>query len=275
MFITGIIPATFLFILLFFVPETPRYLYIKGETDRSFDILKRIGGAKNAEYEFTQIKASLKVVKSSFRQLFKPEMRKVMWVGFVLAVLVQISGINAIIDYAPIILGTAGWEIDAALFATFGLGLVNVVCTLISLYAIDRFGRKPLYIIGSAGMTISMLLLGGLSIAGRFEGNLVLILCIVYLAFFSSCIGPVFWTLMSEIFPTKIRGTAMSVPVFVQWLFNALVVLLFPHFLDILRTGTFGFIALMALLQMLFAWKYLPETKGKTLEEIERSWGIN
>ena len=110
-----------------------------------------------------------------------------------------------------------------------------------------------------------MILLGVLSFASNFEGSFVLVLCIVYLAFFSSCIGPVFWTLVSEIFPTRIRGTAMSVPVFVQWLFNALVVLLFPHFMDILRTGTFGFIALMALLQMVFAWKYLPETKGKEL----------
>ena len=274
MFITGIIPATLLFLLLFFVPETPRYLYKTGKRSLAFEILLKIGGKKNAAYEFTQIEASLAETKSDFRELYKPGMIRVMVVGIILAILIQISGINAIIDYAPIILGTAGWEIDAALFATFGLGIVNVIFTLVSIYAIDRFGRKPLYIIGSAGMTISMLLFGVLSFINHFEGSFVLILCILYLAFFCSCIGPVFWTLISEIYPTKIRGTAMSVPVFIQWLFNALVVLFFPHFLDILRTWTFGFIALMAFLQMLFAWKYIPETKGKTLEEIEKFWEI-
>jgi len=273
MFLTGTIPSVLFFILLFFVPETPRFLFKKGNIEKSFMILSRISGKDQAQYIINQIEESLKTKSSGFSQLLKPEYRRMLWIGFGLAIFVQISGINTIIDYAPIILKTAGWKIDVALFSTFIIGFVNFIFTLVSLWAIDKFGRRPLYLLGSAGMT---LMLTGLTIAnliGRFEGTVVLIFILAYIAFFASCIGPVFWTLVSEIYPNRIRGVAMSVPVFTQWVANALVVLFFPWMLNVAGGGlTFGFLAGMALLMFLFTMRYIPETKGKTLEEIEKWW---
>jgi SP family arabinose:H+ symporter-like MFS transporter len=273
MFLTGTIPSLIFFILLFLVPETPRYLFKKGKKEESYQILEKINGKEEADKAIVQIQESLVETKVSFRQLLKPGYRHMMWVGFGLAVLVQISGINTIIDYAPIILKTAGWKIDAALFSTFVIGFVNLIFTLVSIWAIDKYGRRPLYIIGSAGMALMLLGLTIANLIGRFEGPVVLIFILVFIAFFAACIGPVFWTLVAEIFPNKIRGTAMSVPVFTQWIFNALVVMFFPWMLvNAGGTITFGFLALMSLLMMLFTIYFIPETKGKSLEEIEKIW---
>ena len=196
-----------------------------------------------------------------------------MAVGFVLAILVHVSGINTIIDYAPAILRSAGWKLDAALFSTFIVGINNLVFTLVSFWMIDRYGRKPLYIVGSLGMAAALTLLAATVAAGRFQGAVVLILILGYLAFFASCIGPVFWTLVSEIFPNNIRGTAMAVPVLTQWIANAVVVLFFPYaFNQIGKAVTFGFLAVMAIAQAAVTWLWVPETKNKTLEEIERAW---
>ncbi|NJK87536.1 MAG: MFS transporter, partial [Bacteroidales bacterium] len=189
-----------------------------------------------------------------------------------LAVFVQITGINAIVDYAPKIFITAGFNIDAALFSTFGLGIANLVFTFVSIYFIDRIGRRTLYIIGSAGMTLALFLLGIMSYLGHFSGILVFIVIVLYLAFFAGCIGPVFWTLVSEIFPNKMRGSAMIFPVVVQWFFNALMVWVFPEMLRSFQTTTFLLIALMAFIQLIFSVKWLPETKGRSLEEIEKMW---
>jgi SP family arabinose:H+ symporter-like MFS transporter len=194
-------------------------------------------------------------------------------VGFCLAVLVQVSGINTIIDYAPAIFKSTGWRIDAALFSTFIIGLTNLVFTLVSFAVIDRYGRKPLYITGSCGMTAALVLLTAVALKGRFEGTTVLVLILMYLAFFAACIGPVFWTLVPEIFPNHVRGTAMTVPVLAQWVANAVVVLFFPlAFNQLGKAITFGFLASMALAQALFTWYFLPETKNKPLEEIEDFW---
>jgi MFS family permease len=138
---------------------------------------------------------------------------------------------------------------------------------------IDRHGRKPPYILGSLGMTAALLGLMAAAAAGHFTGGLVLALILVYIACFGSCIGPVFWTLVPEIFPNRVRGEAMTVPVPTQWVANAIVVLLFPlAFQKVGRVGTFGFLASMSLLQAWFTWRYVPETKGRSLEEIESLW---
>lgn len=276
MFYSGVIPSLLFLILLFIVPDTPRYLILKNEKDLAFKVLKRINGKEKASVIMKEIIESIDKRKVTFRELLQPGYKKMMFVGFWLAVFVQFSGINTIIDYAPIILESAGWKISAALFSTFIIGFVNLLFTLVSIWAIDRIGRRPLYIIGSAGMT---LILSGLTLAnwtGHFEGPLVLMLIILYIAFFAACIGPVFWTLVAEIFPNRIRGTAMSVPVFTQWIANAIVVMVFPWMLS--QTGgtiTFGILFFMALLMLLFTIKYVPETKGKTLEEIEKYWNEN
>jgi SP family arabinose:H+ symporter-like MFS transporter len=273
MFLSGTIPSGLFLLMLFFVPETPRFLYKKGNSSEAKQLLERINGISDAQVAFNQIRDSFRVEQVVISELFHLRYRKMMWVGFGLAVFVQISGINTIIDYAPIILRTAGWQIDVALFSTFVIGFVNLLFTLISIWAIDRFGRRPLYLIGSVGMTLMLLGLTIANLIGRFEGPVVLILILMYIAFFAACIGPVFWTLVSEIFPNRIRGTAMTVPVFTQWIANALIVLLFPWFLaKIGPSFTFGFLSIMAFLMFLFTLKFVPETKGKTLEEIEKYW---
>lgn len=273
MFLTGVFPALAFFLMLLFAPETPRYLVRVGREKEAMRILERIGGEHSARLEMPEIKASLSPGKQDWRALLQPGIRRAVVVGFVLAILIHVSGINTVVDYAPSILKSAGWSIDGALFSTVIIGLVNVSFTLVAVAMIDRVGRKPLYIIGSVGMAGSLLWLIGAVLSGGFHGMMVLVPVLIYIAFFASCIGPVFWTLMPEIFPNRIRGTAITVPVLTQWIANAVTVLFFPlAFNQIGKAVTFGFLAAMALAQAIFAWFFLPETKGKSLEEIERFW---
>ena len=274
MFATGTVPSVLFFIGLFFIPESPRWLYKAGRKDDSLRVLTRIGGEEMAGFEIKEIAGSLSEVTGSAPggELFKPKWRKVMIVGFFLAILVQISGINTIIDYAPKILLAAGVEIKNALLQTSFLGLINFVFTFVAIFLIDKVGRRLLYLTGSMGMAITLVMLA-LSFYLKMNGIITLICMVLFLSFFSSCIGPVFWTLVSEIYPNSIRGKALAFASFTQWIFNFLVVLLFPHFLKLLGgTVTFLFLATMSFLQWLFTLLYVPETKGKTLEEIEVMW---
>jgi SP family arabinose:H+ symporter-like MFS transporter len=274
MFATGIIPSVLFFVGLFFIPESPRWLYKAGHKAESLKVLTRIGGETLAKAEIIEIEGSLKGDSSSVSigELFKPSARKVMLVGFILAVLVQVSGINTVIDYAPKILLAAGVEIKSALLQTSLVGLINFIFTFVAILFIDKLGRKALYLIGSMGMVITLIMLA-ISFYLKMEGIFTLICILLFIAFFASCIGPVFWTLVSEIFPNRIRGKALAFASFTQWIFNFFIVLLFPHFLaSVGGTKTFLFLALMSFLQLLFTWLYVPETKGKSLEEIEQIW---
>jgi sugar porter (SP) family MFS transporter len=274
MFATGIVPSVLFFIGLFFIPESPRWLYKAGRKEESLKVLTKIGGEAMAKAEIVEIAESLKGDSSSvpISELFRPSTRKVMLVGFFLAILVQISGINTIVDYAPKILLAAGVEIKNALLQTSLLGLINFIFTFVAILFIDKVGRRMLYLIGSMGMAVTLVLLA-ISFYLKTDGIFTLICIMLFLAFFSSCIGPVFWTLVSEIFPNRIRGKALAFASFTQWIFNFLVVLLFPHFLaSVGGAATFLFLAVMSFLQWLFTYFYVPETKGKSLEEIERLW---
>lgn len=274
MFATGILPSVLFFIGLFFIPESPRWLYKAGRKDDSLKVLTRIGGESLANSEIQEIADSLKGdhTSVSISELFKPGVRKVMITGFILAVLVQVSGINTIVDYAPKILLAAGVEINNALLQTSFVGFINFVFTFVAILFIDKVGRRTLYLIGSMGMFVTLVMLA-ISFYLKMEGIFTLICILMFIAFFASCIGPVFWTLVSEIFPNRIRGKALAFASFTQWIFNFLIVLLFPHFLASLGgTITFLFLAVMSFLQLLFTYLYIPETKGKSLEEIELSW---
>jgi len=274
MFATGVVPSVLFFTGLFFIPESPRWLYKAGRTAESLRVLTRIGGEIMAKAEIAEIAESLKgnVTKVSVIELFRPSFRKVVWVGFFLAVFVQISGINTIIDYAPKILLAAGVEIKNALLQTSLLGMINFIFTFVAIFLIEKTGRRRLYLIGSMGMAITLFLLA-ISFYLNLDGIITLICIMLFLAFFSSCIGPVFWTLVAEIFPNRIRGKALAFASFTQWVFNFLVVLLFPHFLASFGGAfTFLFLALMSLIQWLFTFIFIPETKGKSLEEIELLW---
>jgi sugar porter (SP) family MFS transporter len=274
MFATGILPSVLFFIGLFFIPESPRWMYKAGRKEESLKVLTRIGGESLAKIEYLEIAESLKgnSASISISELFRPSSRKVILVGFFLAILVQISGINTVVDYAPKILLAAGVEIKNALLQTSLLGLLNFVFTFIAIALIDKTGRRLLYLIGSMGMVVTLVMLA-ISFYFKMDGIFTLICIMLFTAFFNACIGPVFWTLVSEIFPNRIRGKAVAFASFTQWIFNFLVVLLFPHFLASFGgAATFLFLALMSLMQWLFTYLYVPETKGKSLEEIEKLW---
>jgi len=273
MFISGALPSVLFFLTLLRAPETPRFLFKIGRKKEGLALLTRIMNPQEAAVEAAEIEASLQA-SSNTNDLLKPgPIRRVLLISFALAILVQVSGINTIIDYAPLVLRSAGWKIDAALFSTFIIGGINCGFTLISFWTIDRYGRKPLYIVGSLGMAVALFLVIVMLATGRFNSGILLFPIALFIAFFASCIGPVFWTLVPEIFPNKVRGRAMVVPVVTQWVASAFVVLLFPlAFNRVGKLPTFAFLACMSVLQALFTWRFLPETKGKTLEEIEDFW---
>lgn len=271
MFATGVIPSVIFLILLLRAPETPRFLFLAGRRDEARAVMNQLG---DSQHEVAGAGASVSEGnRQSWREIFQPGVRRAVFVGFWLAILIHFSGINTVIDYAPAIFQSAGWQLDAALLSTFVVGVTNFAFTLVSFWTIDRYGRRPLYIPGSIGMGVMLTALTVAVLLGHFKGPLVLVLILAYLICFCSCIGPVFWTLVPEIFPTRIRGTAMIVPVLTQWVANAVVVLLFPAALHQLgQAPTFGILAAFSLAQALFTWKYVPETKNRTLEEIEGFW---
>jgi SP family arabinose:H+ symporter-like MFS transporter len=273
MFLTGVVPSAVFLLCITLAPETPRFLAMTGKLHDAFALLERIGGAESASAQISEITATLHKEPQTWRGLMRPGVRRALTVSAGLAILIHVSGINTIIDYAPAIFQSAGWKVDGALASTFIVGVTEFLFTIVSFWIIDRYGRKPLYIVGSLGMALSLLLLVTTVLTGRFHGAIVLALILSYLAFFASCIGPVFWTLIPEIFPNDVRGVAMTVPVLIQWVANAVVVLLFPFaFHAIGKAFTFSFLAAMALGQGIFAWLFVPETKNKRLEEIEDYW---
>ena len=274
MFATGLIPSVLFFIGLIFIPESPRWLVKAGFKEKAASVLERIGGKEFSDSEIPEIEKSLSDSggNSGFRMLFAPRYRKVIFLGLLLSVFVQITGINTVVDYAPKILMTAGLEIRNALLQTSLIGLVNFVFTFFAIWLIDRLGRRRFYIIGSSGMATTLLMI---SAAFHFEMDPIFTtICIMaFIAFFSSCIGPAFWTLVAEMFPNRIRRQAVALASFTQWVFNFLVVLLFPYVLDAMGGSiTFLFLSAMSVLQLLIARFYLKETKGKSLEEIETLW---
>ena len=273
MFFTGVVPSAFFFLFVSMAPETPRFLALKGKDRDALAVLRRIEGETDAQTQLKEIRNSLHVETLSWRGLLRPGVSRALAASVVLAILIHASGINTIIDYAPAIFQSAGWKIDNALASTFIVGVTEFLFTLVSFWVIDRYGRKPLYVVGSFGIAIALLALIVAVLADRFRGPVVLALILTYIAFFAACIGPVFWTLVPEIFPNDVRGLAMTFPVLTQWIANALVVLLFPFAFHVIgKAETFGILAVMAVAQGLFTWFWVPETRNKSLEEMESYW---
>jgi MFS transporter, SP family, arabinose:H+ symporter len=274
MFATGIVPSVFFFLGLFLIPESPRWLFLNGRKEESRAIVSRLVGASNADQEIQEIEKTLELHEkaTSLKDLFSPSMRRASMVGLLIAFLVQLDGMNAVVNYAPKIFQKAGFEIKNALLNTSFIGVVNFVFTFVAIVVIDRVGRKTLYLIGSLGMCLALLSLAATYFL-HLEGILTMVFVLAFVAFFAACIGPVFWTLVAEIFPNRIRGKAVALASSAQWSVYFLVALLFPRFLELVGGGfAFLFFAVMDLSQFLIVRHYLPETRGKSLEEIEMHW---
>lgn len=273
MFGVGVIPGVIFLVLLFFVPESPRWLITQGRPADSLPILVKIHGEELARQEVLDIKESFKEKQGSLRDLFKPGLRLALIVGVMLAVLQQVTGINAVMYYAPEIFKQAGAGTNGALVQTIMVGFINFVFTILALWLIDRVGRKALLLIGSSLMAVCLLVIGFAFQTGHTSGLLILISILVYVAAFAISLGPVVWVIMSEIFPNHIRGKATAIASMMLWLADYVVSQSFPPLLSSAGPAiTFWIFGVLALFTFLFTWRVVPETKGKSLEEIEEMW---
>ena len=270
---TSVIPALLFLFLLLFIPESPRWLTMKGNEPGALKILKRIVTDDEAQKEISDIKSNLQRETAGFGLVFKGGFKLAMILGISMAFLTQVSGINAIIYYGPKILEEAGLPISDALGGQVVIGIVNVLFTLIAIWKIDKLGRRPLLLAGVIGILASLIIIGCLFYFNITNTYLLLIFILLFIACFAFSYGPVIWVLLSEIFPTKIRGKAMSLATFSLWVGTALVGQLTPVFLEKLKpAGTFWLFAALTAPALYLAIKIIPETKGKSLEEIERYW---
>lgn len=264
-------PAILFFITLFFVPESPRWLIQKSRSAEALEILTRINNDELAQSEYESIKSSfLTESQGSYQEVFSKNFRPILWIGVLLAILSQVTGINSIMYYAPIIFKSMGNGTDSALIQTAIIGGVNFIFTLVAIRWIDRWGRKPLMIGGTVGMIVSLSIITFAYFTNQLQGYLVLACILVYIASFAASLGPITWVVIAEIFPNKLRSKAMSVAVVALWIVNSLVTLGFPVVLNRLGGGfAFLLFAIMCVVLLLFVIFKLPETKGKTLEELE------
>ncbi|MBN1542828.1 sugar porter family MFS transporter [candidate division KSB1 bacterium] len=284
MFGSETLPAFVFFILLLLVPESPRWLTAHSHKERAQKILARVSGSQIASRQMQEIEATLKLESAShsgnsgfnlalLEQLFRPGFRLAMLIGISLAILSQLTGINAIIYYGPRIFAQAGLNVGDSLNSQVIIGVVNVLFTLFAIWKIDTFGRRGLLMTGVSGMFIFLLVIGFFFQIGLTQGAWLLVPMLLYIACFAFSFGPVVWTLLSEIYPTTVRGTAMSIATFSLWTGTFIIGQTVPWMLENWGPpSTFWLFALMCVPAFLITWKLVPETKNKTLEEIERFW---
>ncbi|GMA60103.1 sugar porter family MFS transporter [Alicyclobacillus fastidiosus] len=274
MFGLGVVPGCVFIFLLVFVPESPRWLEKQGMGDKALRVLARINGTDRAEAELSEIRETLQNESENLGLLFRPGFRIALVVGIVLAILQQVTGINAIMYYAPEIFKHTGAGTNASLIETVITGADNLVFTLVSLWLIDRVGRKVLLLIGSAVMTVSLAVVGYAFHTGQTAGYLVLVFILLFVAAFAVSFGPIVWLVMAEIFPTRIRGRATAIASVALWAADYAVSQSFPVLLNSVGVAsTFWTFGILSLVAFVFTMALVPETKGKSLEEIERSWG--
>ncbi|NDW11486.1 D-xylose transporter XylE [Bacteroides sp. 214] len=270
MFLSEAFPAALFGLMLFFVPKTPRYLVLSGQPEKALGILERINGKKSAASILEEIKVTA-VEKSE--KIFTYGVGVII-IGILLSIFQQAVGINVVLYYAPRIFQNMGTTGDVAMVQTVVMGIVNIIFTVVAIVTVDKFGRKPLLIIGSIGMMVGMLALSILSFMNLI-GVAALVFIIIYTASFMMSWGPICWVLISEIFPNTIRGKAVAIAVAAQWIANFTVSSTFPSLSEWSVGGTYLIYATFALLSAVFVWKWVPETKGKTLEEMSKLWKKN
>lgn len=270
------LPALLFLGLALFVPESPRWLMKQRRDEEALAILERINGPEQAQAVSQDIRQSLDHEEGGLKELLQPALRKPLVIGLVLAVFSQITGINAIIYYAPQILKSVGVGTESALAQTFLIGVINTLFTFVALWGIDRAGRRTLLL---WGVSLMVVCLAGAGAAFHFQltsGPWLLLFILAFIASFACSLGPIPWIMIAEIFPTKIRGAAMSLCILGLWLAVVAVTQFTPMLLDPV-TGlggafTFWLFMVFAIVLLVFVWRMVPETKQRTLEEIEQSW---
>ena len=274
MFWAANVPAGLFFIFAFMIPESPRWLAVHGRKDKAVRILARIGGQEYAEKEYAQmqeaIEADRQVSKGGFRHLLHPSMRRVLIIGIVLAVFQQWCGINVIFNYAQEIFVAAGYGISDILMNIVVTGIINVVFTFVAIFLVDRIGRRPLLLFGAGGLTFIYLLMGA-AYYFHLTGVALLIIVVAAIACYAMSLAPVMWVVVSEIFPNAVRGVAMSIATFALWAACFVLTYTFPLLNKAMgAAGTFWIYGVICLLGFVFIWRRVPETKNKSLEEIEK-----
>ena len=269
MFISEAIPAGLFGLLILFVPETPRYLCMANKEENALGVLTKIMGNKaKANQILLEIKETL--IEKTKAKVFSYG-KVVIIVGILLSVFQQFVGINVALYYAPVIFQSMGAAKDASMMQTVVMGMINVIFTLIAIMTVDKWGRKPLLITGSIGMAVGMFAISALAF-NNIIGISTLVFIILYTGSFMMSWGPICWVLISEIFPNKIRGQAVAIAVAAQWAANYLISSTYPPMMEFSGGLTYGFYGLMSVLSAIFVWKMVPETKGKTLEDMNKLW---
>ncbi len=280
MFAVAVIPSALLAIGMLFLSDTPRWLASKGRWDEAQHALTRVIGSEAAERELRGIRRSLEKEKAipwivRVRELLRPGIRWALIVGVGLAILQQFVGINTVIYYAPTIFQIAGFKTaSTAILATTVVGVVNVLFTVVAIFLVDRLGRRALLLIGAAGMLITLTAIGIVFAIGPTKAAYFILVCVLlYIVSFAISMGPVFWLMSSEIFPNRLRGTGASLSTVANWTANLLISITFLSLLHVAGNAlTFWIYAFLALVTLAFVWFIVPETKGKSLEQIEAYW---
>jgi SP family xylose:H+ symportor-like MFS transporter len=277
MFLSGTIPAGLFLLLLFFVPETPRFLMLKGNESGARAVLAKLVTPEERESELSDIRASFSEHHSGNLFSFGAPL---ILIGITISIFQQFVGINVVLYYATDIFKGMGMSTNASLMQTIIVGAVNLIFTVVAVLSVDHFGRKPLQIIGALVMAVSMIALGADFWMGG-KGVVALVAMLVYTAGFAVSWGPVTWVLLSEIFPNQIRGKAMAVAVAAQWVANYLVSWSFPilddnpYLVEHFKHGfAYWIYGVMSVLAALFMWRFVPETKGRSLEQMEKLWRV-
>ncbi|MFC7392757.1 sugar porter family MFS transporter [Scopulibacillus cellulosilyticus] len=280
MLVIATLPAIILWFGMFIVPESPRFLASKGKLGDALRVLKQIREGNRAESELNEIEAAIAeeagIKKATFKDLAVPWVRRIVFIGIGIGIVQQITGVNSIMYYGTVILKDSGFATEAALIGNIANGVISVLATFVGIWLLGKVGRRPMLLTGQIGTTTALLLIGIFSLVLKGTAALpfiVLILTVMFLAFQQGAISPVTWLMLSEIFPLRLRGLGMGVTVFCLWIMNFLIGLLFPILLDKIGLSiTFFVFVVLGILAIAFVKKYLPETKGRTLEQLEHDF---